>query len=392
MFDKFTALYVEDEEQIKNIVSTVLGAMFKNFYVASNGQEGLDFFRNHQDEINIIITDINMPLMNGLEMCQKIRELDINIPIIITTAHNDKDFLHKAIDVGVSSFVVKPMDIEKLVEAINKSMEPVILQQKLEEEIRQHHEERVMTAKFSAIGQLSAGITHEINTPLTYIKASFEMMEYALEDISDSKLKQNMQKDIDRINDGILRIENIIGSMKEMSQQSKMENEECNIYSTLITASILAYNKAKHISKTYINGSEFNLDMSKEDNNYTAIIQKQRVEQVWIIIINNAMDELMKIPEFNDRRLDINISEDEDNVYVIFKDNAGGIKPEIIEDIFEPFKGTKESSGMGVGLSIAKNIIDQQNGTIEAYNEDNGAVFKITLKKSFDDKNIDVEF
>lgn len=392
MFDKFNALYVEDEEQIKNIVSTVLGTMFKNFYVASNGQEGLDFFRNNQDEINIIITDINMPLMNGLEMCQKIREHDINIPIIITTAHNDKDFLHKAIDVGVSSFVVKPMDIEKLVEAINKSMEPVILEQKLEEEIKQHHEERVMTAKFSAIGQLSAGITHEINTPLTYIKASFEMMEYALDELPDSKIKEGMQKDIERINDGILRIENIIGSMKEMSQQSKMENEDCNIYATLITASILAYNKAKHISKTYINGKEFNLDMSKEDENYTAVIQKQRVEQVWIIIINNAMDELMKIPEFNDRRLDIDINEDENNVYVLFKDNAGGIKPEIVEDIFEPFKGTKESSGMGVGLSIAKNIIDQQNGNIEAYNEGDGAVFKITLKKFYEDNNTDVEF
>ena len=167
-----------------------------------------------------------------------------------------------------------------------------------------------------------------------------------------------------------------------MSQQLKIEKKDANIYSSIITSSILAYNKIKHVSNVYINGKEFNLDIDKNELKFIAHVELQRVEQVWIIIINNAMDELMKVDDYAKRRLDINISEENDKVIIIFKDTAGGIDPKIKDNLFEPFKGTKESSGMGVGLSIAKKIIDdQKDGSIEAYNEDNGAVFKIILSK-----------
>ena len=382
MFKSFTALYVEDEDQIKEIVGSILDNLFKKFYLASDGKEGLDLFNKHKDNIDLIITDINMPNMNGLDMCNKIREINHNIPIIITTAHNDKDFLHKAIDLGVSKFVTKPMVIQNLLTKIKEVLNPIILQQKLNDELKQHQEERLQSAKFAATGQLAAGITHEINTPLTYIKANFEMMGYDIEDLGESKIKKNMLKSMLKINDGIHRIENIVGSMKEMSVQSSDSKEDTNIYSSIITASILAYNKIKHISLVYINGKEFNLDIDKNKFEYIAKVQLQRIEQVWIIIINNAMDELMKIEKFINRRLDINIISTDTHIIVTFKDNAGGIKDDIIEHLFEPFKGTKESSGMGVGLSIAKRIIeDQNNATIKAYNEDNGAVFEIKLQK-----------
>ncbi len=381
MFQTITALYVEDEDQIKNVVNSLLSLLFNKLIIASDGQEGLEKFIQHKDEIDIVITDINMPKMDGLEMSEAIKKINISIPIIITTAHDDKDFLHKAIKIGISDFVTKPMNMEVLLKSIEKNIKPIVLQRELDEELKLHQEERLLSAKFSAIGQLAAGITHEINTPLTYIKASFEMLGYDIEDLPDSQIKQNMTKDISRVKDGLFRIENIISSMREMSQQSSHRKESANIYSTLVTSTILAYNKIKHISNVYINNKLFNLDMNKTSQSFMANIQIQRVEQVWIIIINNAMDELMKIEKFDDRRLDINISSDDSYITVIFKDNAGGIQDEIVEHLFEPFKGKKESSGMGVGLSIAKKIIDDQDdATVKAYNEDNGAVFKIQFK------------
>ena len=380
MFKSLSALYVEDEDQIKGIVNSLLGNLFGTMLLASNGEEGLELFNQNKDNIDIIITDINMPKMNGLEMCEAIRKVNTSVPIIITSAHNDKDFLHKAISIGISGFVTKPMNMEILLSSIKKNVEPIILQQKLDDELKRNQEERLMSAKFSAIGQLAAGITHEINTPLTYIKASFEMIGYDIEDLEDSKLKSNMIKDVSRVKDGLFRIENIVSSMKEMSQQSSQKKEESNIYSTVVTSAILAYNKIKHISNIYINDELFSLDMDKESQSFITDIQTQRVEQVWIIIINNAMDELMKVEDFNDRRLDIKISSSDTHLTVLFKDNAGGIAKSIEEHLFEPFKGNKESSGMGVGLSIAKKIIsDQGNATIEAYNEDDGAVFKIVF-------------
>ena len=382
MFKSFSALYVEDEKEIKETVHLIMGKMFREFFTASTGKEGLDFYIENKDDIDIIITDINMPEMDGLTMSERIREIDPSIPIIITTAHNDKNFLHKAIEVGVSRFVLKPLDLKKLVKEVDKSIEPLILKRDLDREIKEHLEERIQNAKFKAIGELSAGITHEINTPLTYIKASFELMNFNIEDLAESTQKENIKTNIEHIEDGIGRIENIINSMKEMFNQSTMQKEDCNIYSTVATSIVLSFNKSKHISKIYLNNKEFSLNSDKEEESYLSFVEKQRIEQVWVIIINNAMDELVKIKEYEKRRLDINILEEREFISVYFKDNAGGIKNDVIEELFDPFKGTKESSGMGVGLSIAKKILDDQNAKIEVYNEDEGAVFKVSLKKS----------
>jgi C4-dicarboxylate-specific signal transduction histidine kinase len=380
MLEEISILYVEDEINILNIVSEFLSPIFKNFFTAQNGLEGLEIYNKHINEIDLIITDINMPLLNGLEMSRMIRESNHTIPIIITTAYNDKDYLHEAIKVGVRDFVLKPLDVKDLLKSIRRNLEPVYLKKKLEAERRFHEEERIKNAKCTASGQLAAGLTHEINTPLTYIKANFEMIGYDLDDIPDSKAKNSILQSVSKISDGIKRIENIVHSIKEMSEENNENMENVNIYATIVTALTLSYNKIKHISKVFVNKEEFSLDMDKNGREYISYVQKQRIEQVWLIIITNAIDELVKIKNFDDRKLDIDISYENNFVKVIFKDNAGGIKEEILDNIFEPFKGTKNSSGIGVGLSIAKKIINDQNkGMIKAYNEKQHAVFEIQL-------------
>jgi C4-dicarboxylate-specific signal transduction histidine kinase len=378
-FNNITALYVEDEFDVRDTLSSMIGDMFKEFIVESNGQKGLDTFIANQDKIDIVITDINMPELDGLEMIEKINKIK-KVPIIITSAYNDSEFLHKAISLGVSSYVNKPINVKELFEELKLVCEPLLLKQELQTQEERHLKSQLETAKFTAIGQLSAGITHEINTPLTFIKATFEMMQYDLEDLEDSDLKKSLLNDAKTINDGILRMENIISSMKEMAQKSNEKKENTNIYSTLITALILTYNKSKHISDVYINNEKFTPTTDKNKLTFMANVQVQRIEQVWIIIINNAMDELQKYKEFQDRRLDITIENIEnDKIRILFKDNAGGIDENIIDHVFEAFKSTKESSGMGVGLNIAQKIIYENDATIRAYNEDDGAVFEIIL-------------
>jgi C4-dicarboxylate-specific signal transduction histidine kinase len=228
---------------------------------------------------------------------------------------------------------------------------------------------------------MAAGITHEINTPLTYIKGGYEIMEYDLEELEDSATKESLYRQHQRIGDGLKRISNIIDSMREMSQKSSESKEEANIYETILIAATMAYNRSKHISNIHINGKLFSIDMDKNEENFTALVQKQRIEQVWIIIINNAIEELQKIEDFTNRELSIEISQSSDYVNVKFIDNAGGIKEEAFADLFEPFKSTKEGMGIGIGLSIAKKIVEEQNGTIKAYNQNGGAVFEINLPK-----------
>lgn len=375
MLNNITLLYVEDEDSVRDITVDYFSSLFKEIISAKDGKEGLELFEKNKEKINIIVTDINMPRLNGIDMIKQIRRIDPNISIIITTAFNENRFLQDAISLGVRDFVLKPVDLKLLIESIKKTIEPIILKDKLEKE-------KIKNAKSMASEQLAAGITHEINTPLTYIKANFEMIGYDLDDLPDSNTKENIKQSIGKIECGIKRIENIVNSIKELSQGCNDKFELTNIYSTLITALTISYNKIKHITKVFVNGEEFNLDLDKNKHKYYSYVQIHRIEQLWLIIIINALDELVKIDNFENRKLSIDITEDNRYLKVIFKDNAGGIKEDLIKEIFEPFKGTKDSSGMGVGLSIAKKIIQEQNdASIKAYNQGNNAVFEITLSK-----------
>lgn len=125
-------LYVEDEIDVREFTGKTISAIVKEVIVAENGKEGLELFEKNQD-IDLIVTDINMPKMGGLEMCTKIKEINDSIPIVITSAHNDSNFLKKAIDVGVTAYSMKPIDLYQLIENMVKAVEPFYLKKQLEE-------------------------------------------------------------------------------------------------------------------------------------------------------------------------------------------------------------------------------------------------------------------
>ncbi len=381
MLKEFNVLFVEDTEEFVIIMKRTLEGLFNEVYTKENGELGLEFFKDNHQKIDLIISDITMPVMDGLSMSEEIKAINPNIPIIITSTHNDNAFLHQSIDIGIDAYLIKPISINELIKTIKKALEPTILKKKLADKEKEVQEKLLMGAKFSAIGQLAAGLTHEINTPLTYIKGSIEIMNRAVGMMGDARIREIWEKQYIRVDDGIDRLVNIVDSMKEVAVKANEDFTKSNIYETVLIACIVAYNRAKHITKIKINNEFFEMNMDKNKYQLEANIQKQRIEQVWIIIINNALDELSKIEEFEDRDFEIFIEDDEQSIKVTFIDNAGGIKESIIDKIFVPFETNKESSGMGIGLSFAKKIVEDNEGEIKAYNNDRGAVFEVTLPK-----------
>lgn len=117
-----TVLYVEDEKDLREVTSSILQSFTKNQYIAANGQEGYELFLKHNSEIDLIISDINMPILNGLEMIKKIKDINKNVPIIVTTAFSNKEYLLEAIDIGVDKYVLKPVDVSKLLQAMSQSL------------------------------------------------------------------------------------------------------------------------------------------------------------------------------------------------------------------------------------------------------------------------------
>lgn len=120
-------LYVEDEDTISEQVKYFFSRFVKSFHIAKNGLEGLELYK--QVNPDIIITDIQMPKMNGLDMIKQIE--DKNIPIIITTAYSDAEYFLKAIELKVDKFVIKPVNLVELVKDVQRLVLENHLQDKL---------------------------------------------------------------------------------------------------------------------------------------------------------------------------------------------------------------------------------------------------------------------
>jgi len=116
---KLKLLFVEDEQDILDIISDTLTGLEVDFFIASNGAEGLKLFEENND-ISIIISDINMPVMNGLDMIAKIREKNNDIPCIIMSAHTEQEFKDKADALNVTEYMIKPFDFIKFLDLVDK--------------------------------------------------------------------------------------------------------------------------------------------------------------------------------------------------------------------------------------------------------------------------------
>ncbi|MBF0274046.1 MAG: SpoIIE family protein phosphatase [Nitrospinae bacterium] len=128
---KISILYVEDEESIREKMEHILLKRIKNLYMAENGKIGLELFMKHSPDI--IITDIRMPIMNGLEMSEKIRSINKEIPIVVTSAFNEERYLMQAISIGIKEYIKKPIQLKELIKTITSLTETILLRNELHE-------------------------------------------------------------------------------------------------------------------------------------------------------------------------------------------------------------------------------------------------------------------
>lgn len=111
-----TLLFVEDEEDIRKSMQEAIENKFDKIIMAQNGDEGLKKFKKYNP--NIVITDITMPIMDGLSMAKEIKDISKDVPVIILSAYSDKEKLIKAIDFGIDKYLIKPIDMEEFLKAI----------------------------------------------------------------------------------------------------------------------------------------------------------------------------------------------------------------------------------------------------------------------------------
>ena len=128
--DKYTILFVEDDKDTQEYISLLLKDDVRELYQAYDGIMGLELFKEKKPDI--IITDIIMPLSSGIEFVQNVRHLNSRVPIIMMSAHDDKEHLFHSINLGVDGFITKPINIKDLINAIYVVMLPKVQQEQLE--------------------------------------------------------------------------------------------------------------------------------------------------------------------------------------------------------------------------------------------------------------------
>ncbi len=154
-----TVLYVEDDSETREELILVLQNWFKHFYVAQDGQEGLALYHEHHPDI--VISDIQMPKMNGLSMSADIKHSNPNQEIVILSAYNDVEYLFRALELGIKHYITKPISIERLLEKLLEIKQQMSLQaavkykSKLLEQYKLLVDEKAIVAKIDLDGKIS---------------------------------------------------------------------------------------------------------------------------------------------------------------------------------------------------------------------------------------------
>lgn len=349
-------LYVEDEKNIQNELSEFLENFCDNLYIADDGVQGLKTYNKYKPDI--VISDIKMPIMDGLEMSKQLKELDEELPIILLTAFSDVEFFQEAIELQVSGYILKPIDLEQLEKKIFKTIEFLELKKELDEK----EQMLIQQSKLASMGEMVANIAHQWKQPLAAISMSTNLIK------ADASM--------DELNPVVLS-----GYATDISKQLEYLTKTIDDFTTFFTP---RNPKDAFILKEFVDRC-VDLVKASFDTNFIETVKEiddkiesfgdpNQLSQAIINILNNAKDALKEAQEINKKLVFIlTAKEDEEhNVIITIKDNAGGIPENIMPKIFEPYFSTKHPSrGTGLGLYITHTIITKNlGGTIEASNEE----------------------
>lgn len=282
---QMSVLYVEDDRVIKEVFSKILKKYTQTLFVAENGVDGLEIYEQFKPDI--IITDIEMPEMDGLEMSAKIRENDNDIPIILTTAYNDENIFLEAIDIGVDKFLVKPISLDKLQKTVFKVANDVYL--KNEAKKRFAIEKRLKTKELNELKSKNKYIT-------TAQKAAFEKEKLIIrDDSSELKVKCEIYyKPLEILSGdiyGICKIDEKFSLFYIIDSMGKG-----------LSAAVTATLSAAFINRSiYISTEKNNFNLEKLINDYSEYIKSYLLEYESVslsFILINQKDTIAKHASF----------------------------------------------------------------------------------------------
>jgi len=378
---KPTILYVEDEEGIRKELSRFLDYNSSQLYIAIDGKDGLDKYKEFLPDI--VISDIKMPIMNGIDMVKEIKKINRTQHIIFTTAHNESKYFLEVIEMQVDGYILKPVDYDKLeykIDRINElikqknelEMYQKSLEIRVEEEIAKSKEKEEMLfhqSKLAQMGEMLNMIAHQWRQPLSAISSSAINIELKqqLGTLQESDISTSSQF----IQETALELSKIINDFMDFNKPSNNQNI---ILNELI-------NKVHQIISSQLISKNIKITIDINEN-IKVFHNITHIEHILLNIIINARDAFENIDIIN-KEINIYTTQNDKFIILNIEDNAGGIPDNIINRIFEPYFTTKEEGkGTGIGLYMSKKMFESiGNSKINVKIKDNHTIFMLEFSK-----------
>jgi two-component system NtrC family sensor kinase len=242
----------------------------------------------------------------------------------------------------------------------------------LYEELQEKKDQLIQSEKLAALGEMTAGIAHEINNPLFLIQGFNQRLKSVLEK-TYKPVYQEVAPLISQVDDGSKRIERIISQISDFCRPSGKSFKSVDLKKVV--------NRSFFFLESEL--SQTNILVDKQFSEASCEIQGNgnRLEQVFLNLLSNAKDALLDLDPATERKLGVSIIRQEKDVLIQFTNNGPCIEQESLSKIFDPFFSTKEvGKGTGLGLSVSYGIVQEHQGKIScSSDQETGTTFSIVL-------------
>lgn len=356
--------------------------------LANDGPSALELFAAHRPPL--VLADIGIPRISGLEVIRQIKLLQPETAAILMTGNPRRDAAISGLKAGAMDFLTKPFSQEELEasvqnaklhcqEIIARKTQSEQLKRLVEEKessLRQAEQELTQSAKMSALGELTAGLTHEINQPLTALRLTCQDLLYASKgnDLTPEELVKMVEEMIGHI-DGVVEI---VQHMRNFARSSDGDDQQAiDVHHLMRDVLNLTHRQFRS------QGIAVKMDLSAEFP--TLLSNRVKLEQVFMNLLSNARDALAESTKDNKTisisSRTVGIGGSKPQFMITFQDNGNGVPEQIRDKIFQPFFTTKkEGRGTGLGLSISKRIMESLGGQLTFYSKcGEGSSFMVIL-------------
>ena len=396
-------LVVDDEPDIEMLVTQKFRHKIRlgeyQFTFARNGMEAYQQIIQLSQEnaaipnIDMVLTDINMPVMDGIALLSELSKLDNPPKTVVISAYSDMANIRSAMNKGAFDFVTKPINMQDLEITIERTLEAVDALNADRERLRQAQVQLVQSEKMSSLGQMVAGIAHEVNNPVNFIYGNLGHAQNYVEDLIDlvslyqssypeplpevkeliedidlEFLKEDIKQLMNSLKMGTTRIKELVVSLKNFSRLDEAERKYVDIHEGIESTLTILNSRIEGCPKPFEQVCKKRIVKIERIFGDLPLVDchPSQLNQVVMNIVCNALDAFETDSWVSADRVDeIKICTevfDDCWLRIAIADNGPGMEAETIEKLFDPFFTTKPiGKGTGLGMAISYQIVVEKH-------------------------------